>query len=100
MFKSLVICLLLCHFGGVITRKTVIYIVYPATATTTIVASGLKKDTTDLAACALVTGVKTTVTIPVLFPLVRTGPSVDFVSTFLIVLDGIFPLLVYPFLTT
>lgn len=85
---------------GRVFRTTVIYLVYPATATTTMVAKGLNKDTSDLAACALLSGVLTTVTIPLVFPLIRPRASIAFNVTFLGVLDGIFPLLLTPFFVT
>ncbi len=85
---------------GVLIRNTVLYVVYPATATTMIIINGLNSGTTSLISCAVLIGLATTLIVPVFAPVVRPRPSCAFDASFALVLKRIFPLLFFPFILT
>lgn len=87
----------LCRVNKILAEGVMVCIICPTATAAAVVTSKLGGNISSVATYTLLGNIGAAIAVPLFFPLVEVGIDVGFWSSFLIIVERVFPLLIFPF---
>lgn len=95
---ALIAYLLLYRIDKIMAEGVLVCIISPTATAAAVITSKLGGSIANVTTYTLLSNTGTAIAVPLFFPLVEVRPDICFGSSFLIIFDRVFPLLIFPFL--
>ncbi len=89
---------LLCRFDKVVAEGVMVCVICPTAGAAAVITAKLGGNAASLVTYTLLANMAVALAVPVFFPLIEPHPGGDFLTSFLLILSKVFPLLICPFL--
>lgn len=99
IFGALAVYLLLFSFNKIVAQGAMVCIICPTATAAAVITHKLGGSAASLTTYTLLGNIGAAIAVPVFFPLIEPHAEISFLSSFLIILSKVFPLLICPFIT-